>query len=178
MKRHRVGIFSRSGDRDYTWLVAALTSDDFRSHVTTVKSCLISNNQKFQDFVDDIRQCTFGIIYHSKNRGRVNVTNVTDSLYDQELETLHMILEKKNVVVLIDDVEDSSDDQQTRILQEQHSIVEWAADLLLVSHRDKMDLRMLGNKMNKLKNILQGPGGRRNHQEVITYQHEINVGTP
>ncbi|XP_040296656.1 uncharacterized protein LOC121008277 isoform X1 [Bufo bufo] len=161
IKRHTVGIFSRSSDRDYSWLVAELRSEAFDHHVSSVQSYIISNSQNYQKFLDTISQCTFGILYHSKNRGRVNVTNVTDSLYDQELETLYMILGKKNVLVIIDDLEDSSNPRKTWILQEQHSIEEWAADLLLMSHNDKKDRRILRQKMNKLKNLLQGPDNRR-----------------
>ncbi|KAM4026001.1 uncharacterized protein ACNLHF_026402 [Anomaloglossus baeobatrachus] len=153
--RRRVGIFSRSTDRDYRWLVETLRSEDFSSLVANVKSCFIHNKQPFQKFLDDINQCTFGILYHSKNRGRVNVTDVTDSLYDQELETLCMILGKKNVVVIIDDLEDSSDYRKRYVLQEQPRIVKQAADLLLVSDDDKMDSGLLRRKTDQLKKLLR-----------------------
>ncbi|KAM3916507.1 uncharacterized protein RB166_015753 isoform 2-T2 [Leptodactylus fuscus] len=153
MKYHTVGIFSRSSDREYSWLVTNLRSI---TNVTSVKCCSISNNQ-FMKFMDDINQCTFGILYHSKNRGRVNVTNVTDSLYDEELETLHAILGKDNVVVIIDDLEDSSDFRKNQILQEQYNIGEWAADLLLVSHSDKFYDSVMKMKIHRLKTLLQSP---------------------
>ncbi|XP_077129844.1 uncharacterized protein LOC143785060 isoform X2 [Ranitomeya variabilis] len=156
IKRHQVGIFSRSTKKDYSWLVEMLKSEEFSSHVANIKSCLIFNKQTTQNLIDDINHCTFGILYHSKNRGTVNVTDLTDSLYDEELETLHMILGKENLLVIIDDLEDSSDNQQTRILEEQPSIAERAADLLLVSHEDKMDPALLRMNMEKVKTLLQG----------------------
>ncbi|XP_073505104.1 uncharacterized protein [Phyllobates terribilis] len=158
IKPHWVGIFSRSTERDYSWVVKKLRSEEFNSLVLNVKSCFIYNNQNFQEFIEDINQCTVGILYHSKNRGRVNITNVTDSLYDEELETLHMILGKRNVLVVIDDLEDSDGYRKKGILQEQRSIVERAADLLLVSHNDKMDPWLLGKKTDQIKSFLRDAG--------------------
>ncbi|XP_073416738.1 uncharacterized protein [Dendrobates tinctorius] len=156
IKHHWIGFFSRSTDRDYSWLVDILRSNEFSSLVANVNSYLIYNSQKFQDFIDDINQSTVGIVYHSKNRGRVNVTNVTDSLYDQELETLYMILGKRNVLVIIDDLEDSGDYRKKGILQEQHSIAKCAKDLILVSHDDKMDPRLQRMIIDQLKAFLRG----------------------
>ncbi|XP_077129842.1 uncharacterized protein LOC143785059 isoform X5 [Ranitomeya variabilis] len=158
IQRHWVGIFSRSTDRDYPWLVEILKSEEFSSLVANVKSCSIYNSQRFQDFIDDINQSTVGILYHSKRRGRVNVTDVNDSLYDQELQTLHMLLGKRNVLVIIDDLEDSGDYRKKGILHEQRSIAQWAADLLLVSHDDKMDSRLLRKIIDQLKAFLRGAG--------------------
>lgn len=45
--------------------------------------------------MDDLSQCTFGILYHTKNRGRVNITDVEEALYDEELETISAELGKK-----------------------------------------------------------------------------------
>ncbi|XP_069840801.1 uncharacterized protein [Dendropsophus ebraccatus] len=166
-KAHRVGIFTRASERDYSWLVAMLTSEEFQGHVTNVRSCSISNNI-FQKLINDIRDCTFGILYHSKNRGRVNITNVTDSLYDQELETLHMILGKEKVVVLIDDLEDSGEHRKTHILQHQHSIEALAADLLLVSNNDKMDEGRIRVIKSDLMRLLRGPGGHPPHNKEVS----------
>ncbi|XP_073416742.1 uncharacterized protein [Dendrobates tinctorius] len=170
IKRHQVGIFSRSTKKDYSWLVEMLKSEEFSSHVANIKSCLIFNKQTTQNLIDDINHCTFGILYHSKNRGTVNVTDVTDSLYDEELETLQMILGKENLLVIIDDLEDSSDSQQTSILQEQPSIAERAADLLLVSHDDKMDPALLRKNMDKVKALLQGADGSIENQPETSRQ--------
>ncbi|KAG8544641.1 hypothetical protein GDO81_022147 [Engystomops pustulosus] len=158
MEGHKVGIFSRSSEREYSWLVDSLRSEDFPHLVTRVTSFLITKKQTYQNFLDNISECTFGIIYHTKNKGRVNVTNVTGSLYDQELETLNHLLGRQNVLVVIDDLEDSSDHWKMEILQDQPSIQEWATDLLLMSNTDRRDRGRMREKTNELKALLQCPG--------------------
>ncbi|XP_040211871.1 uncharacterized protein LOC120942950 isoform X5 [Rana temporaria] len=150
-KKHITGIFSRSSKEDYSWLVELLTSENFRDSIQDVKPCYISNNG-FQRFIDGLSQCTFGILYHTKNRGRINITNVTDSLYDEELECLEQMLGKDNVVVLIDDLEDSSDQEKTRILENQPDIKRLASDLLLISCTQKAEKIQL---VRKLKSVIQ-----------------------
>ncbi|KAM3916262.1 uncharacterized protein RB166_015572 [Leptodactylus fuscus] len=100
------------------------------NYVQSVQCCCISNT--LSEFYNKASQCTFGILYHSKTRGRVNVTNVDGSLYDEELDYLSATLEKKNVVVVIDDLEDESDIAKERILSHQPSIRKLAQDLILV----------------------------------------------
>ncbi|CAH2308054.1 Hypothetical predicted protein [Pelobates cultripes] len=70
-------------------------------------------------FMEDVSECKFGILYHTKNRGRINVTDVADSLYDEELKSMSDNLGKDNVLVVIDDLEDSSPQERNRILQNQ-----------------------------------------------------------
>ncbi|XP_073416750.1 uncharacterized protein [Dendrobates tinctorius] len=93
--KYNVGIFSSSADRDYAWLRALLTTEDFRDHILSVKPCFISNNG-FQQMSEDLSHCTFGILYHTKKKGRVNITDVTDSLYDEELLQLSTTLGKSS----------------------------------------------------------------------------------
>ncbi|KAG8550195.1 hypothetical protein GDO81_027801 [Engystomops pustulosus] len=120
-----VGIFSRSDESDYSWLKTLLESQDF-----SVRSCVISNTDS--QFYKGLSQCKVGILYHTKNRGRINVTDVMDSLYDEELKDLYTRLGKKNVVVVIDDLEDISDTMKSRLLSTQPSIASLAQDLILV----------------------------------------------
>ncbi|XP_075034877.1 uncharacterized protein LOC142097158 [Mixophyes fleayi] len=135
---HNIGIFSRSVAIDYSWLVTLLKSEDFRDHVIDVRSCLISNKD-YEQFTEDVHSCTFGILYHTKTSGRVNITDGTDSLYDDELEYLHNILGKMQVFVVIDDLLDSSDDKKTEILLTQRKIKTYANDLILISQKEKYD---------------------------------------
>ncbi|XP_056392723.1 uncharacterized protein LOC130285389 [Hyla sarda] len=86
-----VGIFSRSSTTDYSWMETLLRSD-LSPTVSSVRPFYISNNQTVQ-FFEELQFCKFGILYHTKNRGRVNVTDVTDSLYDEELETMSIMLD-------------------------------------------------------------------------------------
>ncbi|XP_072273203.1 uncharacterized protein [Pyxicephalus adspersus] len=92
-----VGIFSRSAESDYAWLVTLLKSPKFLNFVDDVRPFYISN-KKYEDFYQAVSKCSFGILYHTKNRGRVNITNVTDSLYDREIEVLSSVLGKESLV--------------------------------------------------------------------------------
>ncbi|KAM5152250.1 kinesin-like protein KIF13A [Mantella aurantiaca] len=160
-KKAELGIFSRSAESDYSWLVELLRSADFRHWIQSVTPCYISSSG-FQRFRDNVSRCTFGILYHTKNKGRINVTDVTDSLYDEELKYLHDRLGKDNVIVVIDDVEYDNDMEYCWILENQPSIRRLARDLLLFSSNEKMakcDLRHKTNlqrKMGLLESIIKG----------------------
>ncbi|XP_069840803.1 proteoglycan 4-like [Dendropsophus ebraccatus] len=142
-----VGIFSRSSNSDYSWMETRLRSD-LSSLVSDVRSFYIANNQIVQ-FFDELQLCNCGILYHTKNRGRVNVTDVTDSLYDEELENMSMVLGRDHVIVVIDDLQDSSGEERRRILQSQPSIDNYACNLLLISERDKQDGTILLEKLRE-----------------------------
>ncbi|XP_073491176.1 uncharacterized protein [Aquarana catesbeiana] len=128
----KVGIFSRSSESDYEWLIKQLYSEPFRDTVCTVLPHYISNNGK-QQFMDAVFGCTFVILYHTKNRGRINIVDVTDSLYDEELNYMFKCLGKENVIVVVDDLEDTSDEEKNRILESQPSIGKLAKDIILFS---------------------------------------------
>ncbi|XP_075703983.1 uncharacterized protein LOC142698228 [Rhinoderma darwinii] len=176
--RHKVGIFSRSGDRDYSWLMSFLTSETFRDHVLSIRPCLIFNNG-YEQMNEDLSHCTFAILYHSKNRGRVNITDVTDSLYDEELQHLSMTLEKKNIMVIIDDVEDTSDQEKRQILFSQPKIADYANDLILISYEDKTGNRGQTAKSKILQRFLRlsdarleyppAKSGYENQRGAVTY---------
>ncbi|XP_069591240.1 uncharacterized protein [Ranitomeya imitator] len=139
-----VGIFSRSSITDYSWIEKELTSPDLSPVVSGVRPFYISNNQ-IGTFYKELGLCSFGILYHTKNRGRVNVTNVTDSLYDEELAAMSLILRRENVIVVIDDLSSSILEEKKRIqekeriLETQPSIDDYAFDLLLFSEQEKKD---------------------------------------
>ncbi|CAJ0945523.1 unnamed protein product [Ranitomeya imitator] len=139
-----VGIFSRSSITDYSWIEKELTSPDLSPVVSGVRPFYISNNQTGK-FYEELGLCSFGILYHTKNRGRVNVTNVTDSLYDEELAAMSLILRRENVIVVIDDLSSSILEEKKRIqekeriLETQPSIDDYAFDLLLFSEQEKKD---------------------------------------
>ncbi|XP_056392722.1 uncharacterized protein LOC130285388 [Hyla sarda] len=146
-----IGIFSRCSEREYSWLMDLLNSQDFRDQVQSVRPYYISN--RFSELCENVKQCRFGILYHSKKRGRINVTNVTDSLYDEELEHLSCRLGQKNVVVVIDDLDDVSDTMKKRILSAQYSISEHAEELILIKCASPEEKRTAAK--DALKNILQ-----------------------
>ncbi|KAE8578291.1 hypothetical protein XENTR_v10023437 [Xenopus tropicalis] len=152
-KRHTIGIFSRSAESDYDWLQRSLKTE-FSDLVADVGLYYISNNGRRQ-FWDNVSQCTFGILYHTMRRGRLNITDVTDSLYDEELQYMAGVLGKKNVIVVADDLEDSSTVQKDRILVQQRSIGEYACDLVLLTQADKGDNVRLEGKLGNIRSALQ-----------------------
>ncbi|CAN2391193.1 hypothetical protein PRIEUP_LOCUS1232, partial [Pristimantis euphronides] len=120
-----VGIFSREGEELYDWLIALLLSPRFRSLVRDVRPVTISNvmHGGSRRLSEEIALCSASILYHSQDRGRLNITNVTDSLYDEELRDLHRLLGREKVVVLVDDVDNEDQTARGRITLEQPLIV-------------------------------------------------------
>uniref|UniRef100_A0A803K6C2 Uncharacterized LOC116407753 n=1 Tax=Xenopus tropicalis TaxID=8364 RepID=A0A803K6C2_XENTR len=131
----RVGIFSRDRIDHYTWLINLLKGPRFQSVVNEVSPVYVGNN--LIDFMNNVAQCTFAILYHTQKRGRLNVTDVTDSLYDDELKTLSSMLGKPMVIVVLDDLKDSSDARKEDILESQPKIKEYSCALFLISEREK-----------------------------------------
>ncbi|XP_073416758.1 uncharacterized protein [Dendrobates tinctorius] len=145
---HKVGIFSRSSESEYEWLKMKLKSEYFRGSVENVQSYYISN-RGFQQFMTDVSNCTFGILYHTKNRGRINITDVTDSLYDEELDYMSSMM-NKNVIVVVDDLNNGSDEEKSRILSSQPSIKEKALDLFLFTTEEKTLVEPLVKMRNSI----------------------------
>uniref|UniRef100_A0A803JTQ2 Kinesin motor domain-containing protein n=1 Tax=Xenopus tropicalis TaxID=8364 RepID=A0A803JTQ2_XENTR len=149
-----VGIFSRFAESDYHWLKALLISE-FSHLVKDVRPCHISNNGRRQ-FWEDVSQCTVGILYHTKRSGRLNITDVQDSLYDEELEYMSTELGKEKVIVLADDLNNSSPEEKSRILMNQPKIGIYAWDLVILTPKEKENKMMTMGKMKSLECILQG----------------------
>ncbi|XP_040211492.1 uncharacterized protein LOC120942580 isoform X2 [Rana temporaria] len=187
--KHSVGIFSRSDKRDYSWLVTLLSSSDFSDCIQDVRSTVISNSG-FQQFIDDASQCSLGILYHTKNRGRVNITDISGSLYDDELDNLNQLLGRDNVIVVVDDVEDSSHEEKIRILESQPTIRKLASDLLLITKTEKNNSKTSMTKLRTLmpfnsSSALQGSStyggpdprsGGHNLEEKLTDTNKTNHG--
>ncbi|XP_056390614.1 uncharacterized protein LOC130284362 [Hyla sarda] len=161
-----VGIFSREDESCYRWLVNRIVS---WKNVKDVRSVTITNN--YEKFREETSKCNFAILYHSKNRGRINVTDVTDSLYDNELEELNTVYGRKNVLVVIDDLDDSSDEVKNNILSNQQKIQRLAQDLFLFSSADKAALNTLGYQtvqnpqkaLDEMRRIIEGDKKRTFH---------------
>lgn len=126
-----VVIFSREDPNNYKWLIDFLHTFLWAQYV---KPVLISNMSKIHP-----QNHTFAILYHSRNRGRVNVTDVTDALYDDELERLYRTLGKRNVIVVIDDLDINNDEEKTRILIAQPKIQRMAHELFLFTPAAKLN---------------------------------------
>ncbi|XP_068102765.1 uncharacterized protein [Hyperolius riggenbachi] len=127
LKKEVVGILSRDSMICYNWLTNVLRRSPV---VKAVHPIYISSNDSLE-YRDKINKCTLAIIYHTTNRGRVNVTNVTDSLYDEQIEYLHVKIGKDNVIVVVDNLQDSSDQKKEKILKDQPRIKELTRDLFL-----------------------------------------------
>ncbi|XP_069591227.1 uncharacterized protein [Ranitomeya imitator] len=159
---HKVGIFSRSSESEYEWLKMELESDYFRGSVENVQSYYISN-RGFQQFMTNVSNCTFGILYHTKNRGRINITDVTDSLYDDELDYMSSMM-NKNVIVVVDDLNDGNDEEKLRILSSQPSIKEKALDLFLFTTEEKKLLEPLVKMRSSINGVRQNPTDPNIHE--------------
>ncbi|XP_077350266.1 uncharacterized protein LOC144000350 [Lithobates pipiens] len=142
VQRLTVGIFSRDGQENYKWLVNLLRTAMFQSLVEYVLNVYITNNVRI--FTEAVKECSFAILYHTKKRGRLNIANVPDSLYDEELKSLNDEL-GDNVVVLVDDIDDSGDNNKRRILGEQPLIRDCAQELILISELEKQAANLTGS---------------------------------
>ncbi|XP_069840800.1 uncharacterized protein [Dendropsophus ebraccatus] len=171
--RHKVGIFSRSSDRDYSWLIGLLASEPFRDHVLAVRPCLITNNG-YKQFHEDLSNCTFGILYHTKNNGRVNITDVAESLYDEEIQDLSKGLGKENFIVVIDDLEDTRDEVKHLILNAQPKIEKYAKDLILMSYEDKTESLGQSAKTKILKVFLKLPDDKKPPAKYENYREDVS----
>ncbi|OCT56074.1 hypothetical protein XELAEV_180026381mg, partial [Xenopus laevis] len=138
-----IGIFSRDSEESYMWLTKHLT------HEFHIKTFYISNRGEWKH-TGDFYECTFAILYHTKRRGRVNITDVTDSLYDEELMFLSSELGKKKVIVVIDDLYDAGLEAKNMILRSQPSIRNLANELFLFSVKEKQFLLVDGPITKKL----------------------------
>ncbi|XP_040297705.1 uncharacterized protein LOC121008942 isoform X3 [Bufo bufo] len=142
-----IGIFSRSAQEGYAWLTSIL------SGVGRVVPFTITNSNSAQ-FRQQVSRCTFSILYHSKTRGRVNITNVTDSLYDDELKHMSKVLGKSKVIVVADDMDDSSPRTEKNILTNQPSIAQLSGGLSLFTEKEKMDNELMKDKVQLIYNVI------------------------
>ncbi|XP_071978168.1 uncharacterized protein [Engystomops pustulosus] len=145
--RLRVGIFSRCAESEYRWLL------DFLMTEWTVSTFTITNSNHGL-FCEEINRCVLVILYHSRNRGRVNITNVTDSLYDDEVEEMSRRLGRHRVIVVIDDLDDSSQEVKDRILRHQHSLRTMTRDIFLFTQEEKTNRELLRPKLESIRSIL------------------------
>ncbi|XP_073491455.1 uncharacterized protein [Aquarana catesbeiana] len=180
-KKCVVGIFTREHPDLYQWLVRFLLSI---SVVKDVRPVVITNN--FFEFQQEVFKCNFVILYHSKRRGRLNVTDVTDSLYDRELQHLNGTFGRKRVLVVIDDLEDSSDHVKMEILNSQQSIQNLAEELFLFSttenallgdmttsgYQSQSDLK---NKLDRMKSIIEG---KKEESRSVSWREETIISMP
>ncbi|CAI9617507.1 unnamed protein product [Staurois parvus] len=131
---YKIGIFSRSAESNYSWLIDNLKADDHTGSLD-IKAVCITNNYKM--FSSGLQTCCFAILYHTKKQGRLNITNVEDSLYDKELQDMANFLGKENVIVVADDLNNNGPEDKERILKFQPHIHTFANDLFLFKEKEK-----------------------------------------
>ncbi|XP_077303076.1 uncharacterized protein LOC143923336 [Lithobates pipiens] len=186
MGQKMVAICSRDSERNYEWLKDFLEKRMCKKTRINVQPVYITNNM-FK-FHQEISGFNFAILYHTKNRGRINITNVNSSLYDNELKCLHDRFGKKNVVVVIDDLEKSGDDEKRRIKEQQRDLKKYAQELFLFTEQDKnhtknhlntMEITQVKENLIRLKKYIKsakrtsGPGNaicpRRIEQPLLLH---------
>ncbi|XP_053551090.1 uncharacterized protein LOC128642362 [Bombina bombina] len=161
-KKCLVGICSRDPKESYDWIQDLLKTERFKKKVKDTPHPIYISNSNSSEFMKMMSNCTFTILYHTKNRGRINITDVTDSLYDAELELMCKTQGRDNVIVVIDDLDDSGSDEAERILRTQESIKKWSCELFLFSKQDKVTIAdgkstdgQVDKKLSRLREILK-----------------------
>ncbi|XP_069591262.1 uncharacterized protein [Ranitomeya imitator] len=170
LSRANVGIFSRDDKGSYQWLASHLSS---HRCVQTVESVQVSNNGRVR-FMEGVRRCTFAILYHTKKRGRINITDVTDSLYDEELSQLSSTKGKENVIVVVDDLEDDGNNgHRDRILLNQPSLQRLTTEVFCFTLEEKMTLtnkypapKMMA-KLRQIEKMIKERAWRKKKQKII-----------
>ncbi|XP_040211848.1 uncharacterized protein LOC120942940 isoform X6 [Rana temporaria] len=147
IRKRVVGLFSREAEDSYHFLREALRFHDVL--VREVRTFTITNNGGSR-FRDEVSQCDFAILYHSKKRGRLNITDVTDSIYDEELKHLSKTLGKENVLVVADDLDSTTQGDKAKILNSQPLIQERARDLILFRSDKNTYNKETQEKINKI----------------------------
>ncbi|XP_077303084.1 uncharacterized protein LOC143923344 isoform X2 [Lithobates pipiens] len=136
MGPRKVAICSRDSEQNYEWLIDFLKNRTCRKpNKIEARPVYITNDMS--KFRQEVSEYDFAILYHTKKRGRINITNVTNSLYDEELKFLNERFGKEKVVVVIDDLEKSDEDEKRRILEEQRALREYAREVFLFTQEDK-----------------------------------------
>lgn len=153
-----VGIFSRSDETDYAWLMNPL------GECCEILTFCITNNNR-HELIQCSNQCQCTILYHTKNRGRINVTDVTDSLYDSEIGLLFDRHGKRHVLVVIDDLEDSSQEVKQRILSSQPTLRTKAHDIFLFTKHEKLNMQILREKTQPIIDVIQR--GKERSREIV-----------
>ncbi|KAM3917161.1 uncharacterized protein RB166_016297 [Leptodactylus fuscus] len=131
-----VAVTSRAAEDNALWLLNHLRSQTYRGLLGKVTYLPISNRNQ-SEWRSEMQKHSFSILYHSKHQGRINLTDVTDSLYDHELQELSATLGRDNVIVVVGDLLKSDEKENERILTSQPSISRWASQLILFAEDEK-----------------------------------------
>ncbi|XP_073491200.1 interferon-induced very large GTPase 1-like [Aquarana catesbeiana] len=160
-----IGVFSCSENSKFSWLKILLSSKEFGNHQVIFHQISPGNMKGFHSMVS---HCKFGILYHCMDQGYKPLTDMENSLYDEELKYLSTTLGKSRVIVVMDKLGNSDEEAKCWTLENQPSLGMLARDVLLFSkqentHQEKpnrsmhvdRNLGMFYEKLNTLKEILK-----------------------
>ncbi|KAG8539771.1 hypothetical protein GDO81_021708 [Engystomops pustulosus] len=157
-----VVVTSRAAECNALWIINHLRSQVYRDLLGRVTYLPITNRNQ-EEWSCEVQNHSFSILYHSKHQGRINLTDVTDSLYDLELQELSKTLGRGNVMVVVDDLQKSDEEEKQRILKNQPSISRWASQLLLFAENEKNPIST--QKQQVLLQTFQTAYKRNHHQQ-------------
>lgn len=161
-KSRKVAICSRDCEENYEWLKDFLENRMCKRTKIEVHPVYITNNTS--QFYKEVAGYHCAILYHTKKRGRINITNVTDSLYDQELKFLSEKFGRKRVTVVVDDLENSANSERDKIKNGQPDLKAHAKEVFLFTNEDhnctkerlkKMPPGTMRSKMKELKKCIK-----------------------
>ncbi|XP_077129805.1 uncharacterized protein LOC143785034 isoform X1 [Ranitomeya variabilis] len=131
-----VAVTSRAAEGNALWMLNHLRSPTYKDLLGRVTHLPISNSNQ-AEWRSEMQKHSFSILYHTKRQGRLNLTDVTDSLYDLELQELSERLGRDSVMVVVADLLKSDEEEKQRILTNQPSISRWASELVLFAENEK-----------------------------------------
>ncbi|XP_066433163.1 uncharacterized protein [Eleutherodactylus coqui] len=165
-----VAVTSRAAEANALWMINHLRSQTYRDLLGRVTYLPISNTNQ-AEWRSEMQKQSFSILYHSRHQGRINLTDVTDSLYDRELQELSDTLGRDNVMVVVDDLLKSDEEEKKRILKNQTSLDRWASQLVLFAENEKNPIP--AHKQQVLLQTFQ-----RAHKKNPQQQHNILTPFP
>ncbi|CAI9623938.1 unnamed protein product, partial [Staurois parvus] len=123
-----LGIVSRSTNSDFSWITELLHSDNFKDLGLDVKPFTIDNGLFYSGLY------FFAFLYFIKKRGQIDEADAEDM---QMIQKYKSHFGKDNMIIVIDNVEDSSDQQKKQILKSYPDIEDLYHNIFLFSHQEK-----------------------------------------
>lgn len=155
-----VGITTRSPANIIQWLKDFLT-EKFQDLILDVEHLPITNTNRYE-WENNVNKYSVVILYHTRHQGRVNITDVDGGIYNEELNFLCHKLGREKVLVVLDDMEDTSEEVRQRILESQPSLTRLSSHLILLPEIGKY-----GAASNKREEFLIVFGAGKGAERVV-----------
>ncbi|XP_073491442.1 caspase-7-like isoform X2 [Aquarana catesbeiana] len=190
--KHVVGITTRAPENSFRWLDDFIMKE-YSDHIYVVHLPITNYNR--HDWMETVNACSAVILYHTKHQGRVNITDVEGALYEEELQYLNTILGRERVVILLDDMDDISEEERRRILRTQISLDRLSSHLILIPEKEKSETARRKLKefrtalseevrrpnqwtslspMKKTKNDTEMPASQNCDLDILELQYSMN----